>query len=213
MNRRRLVENLIYLILTYVQASLVPLWAQASPSIEPTTEAAEVTYPTVDTSGAPRIDSLSISDVNEDRPPIENPDWIESVHDRVSFLGGFYSGPQLDEANKSLLVVGGDYILRKDPSDKIHLGFKVSSTRNPLLFVSRELYLRNYWSFLKSWSPIIQLELDTIQGFSAPVAFNYYSAGAGATFYLYPPVELTLNLIPISSRGISFELLLSYLAF
>lgn len=188
-------------------------FAMAAPNLEPNPKATEVTYPTVDTSGAPQQDSLSFPDENDERRKLLPPHWHESVHDRVSFVGGVYFGPHFDEANQTLFVLGGDYILKKDPSDKIHVGFKVSSTRNPFLYLSRELYLRNYWPPLKSWSPILQLELDSIQGFGAPVAFNYYSAGAGLTFYLYPPIDMTFNFIPMSSRGISFELLFSYLAF
>lgn len=213
MNRRRLVENLIYLILTYVQVTIIAFPAAASPNLEPSAEAAEVTYPEVDKSGTPQIDSLSVSDPNDYQPIAEKPEWHENVHDRVSFIAGLYSGPQVDVANQSLFVIGADYILKKDPSDKIHVGFKASSTRNPFLFISRELYLRNYWRFLKSWSPILQLEFDSMQGFSAPFAFNYYSAGASLTFYITPPVELSVNLLPVSSRGIALELLFNYLAF
>lgn len=195
-----------------VQAVVFCHSALAAPSLEPSNEATEVTYPSIDTTGAPKLDSLTPSEPDAERPPSKK-DWTSSIRDRVSLSVGFFSGPHLEETNVNLLIFGIDFVRPFDPSDKVHFGMMFNNTRNPMAYLARENYLRNYWKYLKSWSSILQLEIDSKQNLSAFFSINHYSAGAGLTFFTIEPVELSVNLLPLSSRGVSAEVKVSCLIF
>ena len=132
---------------------------------------------------------------------------------KVSLVTGLYLGPHQDEAFKTLLLFGLDLQVPIDPSDKWRGTVVISETTSPLITLARERYLRNYWVYLKSWQPVLQLELDSVQGFSGFFALNYYRFGAGLTFSWTDETELSLNFLPMSSRGVSGEIIFKYLAF
>jgi hypothetical protein len=221
-----MVANLIYLTLTYVQLSLRPLLlmtalmttpAWAIPNLDPavTTEApptdggnGEKSAPEGQASA--ELESVSMADQNAARPNLRGHGWRFVFDERLSLSTGIYYGPSESAAQKTLVLFGVDYQLPVNPSEINHLGLAVSSTPNPRLYLARESYLRNYWRFLKSWSYLLQLELDSQQQLGSFLSTRYYMAGVGLNFSWGSGFESTLNVFPFSGREPAAEIKLNY---
>lgn len=213
MNRQNLVANLIYLILTYVQVFLWIDSANASPNLEPSITSTQELSNSPVPDELSKLDSIAISGINEKHPIVEVSAITNQLHDRISFSGGVYFGPYLDEKAKVLPVIGFDYLETIDPSIKNHYGLKLSKERNPFIFVSNENSIRNSWRSIKSWNLIFNLEVNTDQGLGAFTSLNHYMGGLGLNFFTSSRIVLSVNFYPISIRGPSGEIILSSLIF
>lgn len=222
MTRANLLENLIYLILTFVQLSLLSSACLSSPNLEPPSKKASLenstdsVTPLHNPSQAP-LESLILSEPNPNPPAdkVSSPDTSSyaMVKNRFLLTAGIYNGPYNDSKSKFIYLVGAEY---KDPLNFSlwnHFGFFIGGATNPLLYFSQESALRNYWKYLKSWNYRIQLEVDASQNLGAFLSLNHYSGGVGLSFELTPQTDFSLHLLPLSSRGVGIESVFSYLIF
>jgi len=222
MTRANLLENLIYLILTFVQLSLLSSPCLASPNLEPPSKktslenSTDSTMPLENPSQAP-LDSLILSEPHpnpssDKRFSPDSPSY-SIVKNHFVLTAGIYNGPYDDSKSKFIYLLGAEY---KDPLNFSlwnHYGFFIGGSTHPLLYFSQESALRNYWKYLKSWSYRIQLEVDTSQNLGAFLSFNHYSGGVGLSFELTSQIDFSLHLLPLSSRGVGIESTFSYLIF
>ncbi len=184
----------------------------------PSTELPPVKNETTDSSefsnDLSRMESLSISEQSDQsQNRVMNKIVSSATLFPFSLQMGYHMGPYDDEKMLSIYTLGADIQYAFDPSEKAHVGLLIANKSNPFIYISRESYLRNYWRYLKSWSYLVELEVDSKQGLGAFLSFNRYSIGAGMSFSLSSNIDLHLNLLPISSRGASGEVLISYLTF
>lgn len=210
MNRQSFVENLIYLTLTYVQCCLWGALSFAAPQANPPLNSMEVSTPSTDLTGDARIESLNISSEQERKQKSPSLTWADSLHNRLSLSTNIFTGPYQDQKTHTLALLGLDFSLPIDPSEKWHLGALVGASPNPFLLVSHESYLRNYWTYLKSWSFRVLLEADSRQQLSAFLNSNNFCGGAGLTFVVAERLDLNVDAYPLSSRGPALLLGLAY---
>lgn len=221
MNRANLVENLIYLFLTSVQVCLLYPTLHAAPQIEPpklpfpseNREETTAPYSVSESSLAP-LDSMSISEPDDEQAPTSKTTAFTFLKPhRLSLSAGFFTGPYQDLKSNSVYLLGMDYQHPPIGSIRNHVGFSVGSGSHPFLYARREIYIRNIWKYLKSWSYSVQLELDTHQGAGALLSFNHFMGGAGISLTLHDQLDLLFLFYPVSSRGLGGEIKISSLIF
>jgi hypothetical protein len=197
-------------MLTFVQFTLVSAMAFAVPSLEPSRKSEEPKGTQAEIAGEANLDSLQLSENEKPHQSTQGASWPEPLRNRISLLMGVYYGPYQDLTGEALLLGGVDYVLPINPSEKWHFGILMGKTPNPFLYFSKETYWRNFWKHLKSWNALMLLEFQTDQQLSAVMSMNAYALGIGFNFYLFEPLELSLNLSPLSSRGPAMDLRLVY---
>jgi hypothetical protein len=213
MNRQRFIENLIYLFLTYVQAFTWSPSLLASPNLNPTQQTEGSTSVEQQPETSLNLESMNIVNAEAKPRASEGFDLLLSVKDQFSFIVGAYQGPYLDEKTFLVYTYGLDYQIPESPSDRLHMGFVLGAKGepNPILYLNREVYLRNVWKYLKSWNYGAQLEVDTGQALGSFFSLSHYSAGCGVSFSLSTRWSMTLNAHFLSTRGLSTHIQFGYL--
>lgn len=159
------------------------------------------------------IDSLSPSEASDQSAFLKSNSNSRKVNKHYSFNALGYLGPHQNQKNSTHGFIGLNYQNPLGPRQWLHAGFSAGGNLNPLIYSAKEIPINTFFSIIKSWQYIAQLEIDTYQGLGSFFSINHYMLGAGLRTELSPQTDFIFNIFPLSIRGIAMEAKLSFLIF
>lgn len=216
MYRRGFLANLIYFIMTNVQLGVWASPAWAMPSLKPVPATREQESEARSEASREWMESMVVSEEQSRGPELLRHRSGESkAPPPLSFELGYWQGPFSFPENqrREMGFFGLSWHHSLGPSHRRHGALYINGTPHPVLHLREEIYLRNHWIYLKSWNPILELEMDPRLQLGAFLTLSNYAAGVGFNFWRLGRGELRLNWLPIAKRGFTGSVVFTYLAF